>query len=197
MGQLKKHNTNKNKKLNVQPFRTNEEISTAVFFLSKNKMSKRDKLLFLFGINTGLRASDIVVRKVKEVRFTKNPYIIEQKTNKRRQLSLNNIGELIDDYIKDMNDDDYLFPSYNHPNDYITRNGVYQIFKKLEKQMDRNDLGTHTMRKTFGYHFYKKTHDIGTLMKILNHSNQAITKRYIGITDDEIKESLSDFSLGI
>ena len=40
------------------------------------------------------------------------------------------------------------------------------------------------MRKTFGYHYYKKTKDIALLQNIFNHSSSAITLRYIGITDD-------------
>ncbi|BDP82253.1 hypothetical protein EfmAA290_29290 (plasmid) [Enterococcus faecium] len=50
-------------------------------------------------------------------------------------------------------------------------------------RLGRDDIGTHTLRKTFGYHYYKKTRDIATLMFIFNHSSQAITKRYIGITE--------------
>ncbi|MCV3740758.1 hypothetical protein OF387_05920 [Lentilactobacillus hilgardii] len=60
----KQHNTNKGQKLNVQPIRKPEDINMAEWFLSQNKMVKRDKLLFQFGINTGLKASDIVTRKV-------------------------------------------------------------------------------------------------------------------------------------
>jgi len=59
----------------------------------------------------------------------------------------------------------------------------------------RNDQGTHTMRKTFGYHYYKRTKDVATLMEIFNHSDQATTKRYIGIRNDEIADSLRDFKL--
>lgn len=181
----------------MQPLRTNAEIETAKFFLSRNKTGKRDVLLFLFGINTGLRCSDIVVRKVGEFRDTKRPYIIEQKTHKRRRLNLVNLSEQIDEYILNMQDDDWLFPSYKDHSKHITVNGVYKMFAKLEKEMDRKDLGTHTMRKTFGYHYYKRTHDIATLMMIFNHSSQAITKRYIGITQDEIDDKLSEFHLGI
>ena len=69
--------------------------------------------------------------------------------------------------------------------------------QKLGMEMGRDDFGTHTMRKTFGYHYYRQTHDIATLMAIFNHSSQQITKRYIGITEDEINESLDKFRLGL
>lgn len=51
-------------------------------------------------------------------------------------------------------------------------------------------IGTHTMRKTFGYWYYKQSKDIATLQSILNHSHPEITLRYIGITDEEIENSL-------
>ncbi|AQW21459.1 integrase [Lentilactobacillus curieae] len=192
----KPHNTNKGLHINIQPLRTKSAIETAKFFLSRNRHADRDLLLFLFGINTGLRASDIVIRKVGEFRHTKKPYIIEQKTGKQRRLNLTNLSDMIDQYIFGKNDDDWLFPSQK-PGYHLTVNGVYRIMDKLGQEMDRDDLGTHTLRKTFGYHYYRKTHDIATLMAIFNHSSQEITKRYIGITEDEIDNSLNDFSIGI
>ena len=56
-------------------------------------------------------------------------------------------------------------------------------------------IGTHTMRKTFGYWYYKETRDIASLQMILNHSHPEITLKYIGITDEEIENSLSRFVL--
>lgn len=56
-------------------------------------------------------------------------------------------------------------------------------------------IGTHTMRKTFGYWYYKQTKDIATLQMILNHSHPEITLRYIGVTDEEIENSLNNFVL--
>lgn len=61
--------------------------------------------------------------------------------------------------------------------------------------LERDDIGTHTMRKTFGYHHYQKNKDIVALMEIFNHSKPKETKRYIGIQDDEIQESLEGFLL--
>jgi integrase len=65
-----------------------------------------------------------------------------------------------------------------------------------DEYLERNDIGTHTMRKTFGYHYYKATIDIAMLQDIFNHSAPSITKRYIGITQDEIDKSLEGYRLG-
>lgn len=56
------------------------------------------------------------------------------------------------------------------------------------------EIGTHTLRKTFGYHFYKKTKDVAMLQDIFNHSAPVVTKRYIGITQDEIDEAIDKFN---
>ena len=51
------------------------------------------------------------------------------------------------------------------------------------------NLGTHSLRKTFGYHYYQKTNDIAILQDIFNHSDPAITLRYIGINEDTIADA--------
>ena len=58
-----------------------------------------------------------------------------------------------------------------------------------------NHIGTHTMRKTFGYHYYKRKHDVVMLMNIFGHAAPSITKKYIGITYDEQEPSLKGFRL--
>lgn len=100
----------------------------------------------------------------------------------------------IADYTEGMNDEGYLFSSrkgYSH----ITTTQAYRVLVQAGDLLGRQDIGTHTMRKTFGYHYYKRTHDVVTLMNIFNHSDQSITKRYIGITDEEVANSLKDFRL--
>lgn len=180
---------------NVQPLRTNEEIDDFLFFLRRNKNSKRDTFLFIFGINTGLRVSDIVCRKVGEIRYSSTPQIVEIKTGKKRTLYLSSMQEQINDYTKNMNDNDWLFPSRKGDN-HIQPKSVYKLFQEVAHNLNRDDIGTHTLRKTFGYHYYKRTKDIVFLMEIFGHANQQITKGYIGITQDEISDSLKNFRLG-
>ena len=57
------------------------------------------------------------------------------------------------------------------------------------------NIGTHTMRKTFGYFFYQQYNDVALLQKILNHSLPSITLSFIGITQKEIDDSYSNFEL--
>ena len=99
------------------------------------------------------------------------------------------------EYIADKHPNEWLFNSkkYNHP---ITRVQAYRIIVNACKQAGILDnIGTHTLRKTFGYHFYKATKDIALLQYIFNHSSPAITLRYIGINQDLVNESLCSFEL--
>ncbi len=180
---------------NVQPLRTQQEINDFLFCLRRNKNADRDVFLFLIGINSGLRMSDIVKLKKQDLISSKNPRIVEKKTGKTRILYLSNLQDLIQDYTKDLEPEDYLFPSTK--GGHVEVNTVYQMFQKVAKLLGRDDIGTHTLRKTFGYHYYKKTKDVATLMEIFGHSSEKITKRYIGINEDEISETLLNFRLGL
>ncbi|WP_304652709.1 tyrosine-type recombinase/integrase [uncultured Ligilactobacillus sp.] len=178
---------------NVQPFRSETEIDD---FLRRTKNSKRDVFLFLFGLNTGLRMSDIVKLRVRDINKPE-PIITEKKTGKKKRLFLDGIQDIVQEYIKDMkDDDDQLFPS--RQGGHITVNTVYKLYVKIGHELGRDDIGCHTLRKTYGRFYYLKTHDIATLMYLFNHSSEKITKRYIGITDDDdAKSSLKGFRIGV
>ncbi|ATF14055.1 hypothetical protein A616_19380 [Brevibacillus brevis X23] len=77
----------------------------------------------------------------------------------------------------------------------ITRVRSYQIINGTAAKLGLTEIGCHTMRKTFGYFFYKKTRDIATLQMIFNHSHPQITLRYIGINQDLMDEAVDSFSL--
>lgn len=179
---------------NVQPFRSETEIDDFLFFLRRTKNHKRDVFLFQFGLNTGLRMSDIVGLKVGDINKPE-PIITEKKTGKKKRLFLDGIQDVIQNYIKGMDDDDYLFPS--RKGGHLSVNAVYKLYTKIGRDLGRNDIGCHTLRKTYGRFYYLKTHDIATLMYLFNHSSEKITKRYIGITDDEAKSSLKGFRIGV
>ena len=179
---------------NVQPLRTENEINDFLFGLRRNKNAPRDVFLFILGINTGLRMSDLVKLRKQDIVHSKNPTIVEQKNGKKRMLYLSSLQELIKDYTKSLEEADYLVPS--DKGGHLEVNTVYQMFQKVADLLGRKDIGTHTLRKTFGYHYYKRTKDIATLMEIFGHSSEKITKRYIGINEDEISDTLKEFRLG-
>jgi len=177
----------------VQPIRTLQEIDDMKWSL-KRHCSERDYILFLLGINTGLRVSDLLKLKVKDVKSKKKIIIKEGKTEKPRTIQLANIYEELNIYIGTLKSE-WLFPS-RKGDKAISR---IQAYRQLNKGADMADItegiGTHTMRKSFGYWYYKQYKDVAKLQLILNHSHPEITLRYIGISDEEIENSLNDFVL--
>lgn len=62
---------------------------------------------------------------------------------------------MIQDYAKDLEPENYLFPSTK--DGYLEVNTVYQTFQKVATLLGKDDIETHTLRKAFGNHYYKKT----------------------------------------
>ena len=177
----------------VQPLRSQREIEEMKQSL-RRWCGERDLFMFVFGINTGLRISDIVKLKVSDVRDKKTFRVVEQKSKKVRNVNIRTIHPEIMAYTYGMEPDSWLFPS-RKGNGHITTTQAYRALVKAADMIDRKDVGTHTMRKTFGYHHYKRNKDVAVLQEIFNHSAPSITKRYIGIRQDEIDESLEGFKL--
>lgn len=177
----------------VQPIRDRDKIDQMKQELLK--ISYRDYFLFLMGINTGLRISDLLNLKVKDVRDKTYITIKEKKTDKTKRFRINyELMQEIEKYIQNMDDEDYLFKS-KRSNKPIQRVQAYKIINSVAKKIGLDDIGTHTLRKTFGYWAYKKTKDVAMLQEIFNHSAPSITLRYIGITQEEIDKALDDFYL--
>ena len=177
----------------VEPIRTKEDIKKLEQILSKNQ---RDYLIFKIGINCGLRISDILALNVFDIKGKDVIKIVEKKTKKNRIIPLNSqIKKELGPFIKDKNEKDPLFVNHKN-NSRLSRISAYRIIKHACKEANINGtFGTHTLRKTFGYHYYKKFNDIAMLQKVFNHSNPAITLRYIGIDDETIYKSYLDFIL--
>ena len=179
----------------VQPIRSKEKIEEIKSVLAEN--GTRDLLLFCMGINTGLRISDLLKLKVVDVKNKSHVEIKEQKTGKIKRFPIiGNLQVMIDDYVKNKPISDYLFKSRNGFNKPITRNMAYMIINNACRKCGIEDnIGTHTLRKTFGYHHYQSFHDVAILQYLLNHSSPSITLRYIGISQDNVEETLQQFEL--
>ncbi|WP_010530924.1 tyrosine-type recombinase/integrase [Lentibacillus jeotgali] len=177
----------------VQPIRSQQQITDMKWSLKK-WCSERDYILFLIGINSGLRVGDMLKLKVKDVKNKKRVVIQEGKTKKKRIINLTNIYQEVQDYVKTVQSE-WLFPS-RKGDKAITTTQAYRQLNKAGEMVDIPEgIGTHTMRKTFGYWYYKQSKDIESLQQILNHSDVKATKRYIGITEDEINNTLENFVL--
>lgn len=176
----------------VEPIRNKDDIKKVEKILSKNK---RDLLMFDIGTNSGLRISDILALDIKDVKNQSHICIYEQKTGKRKKFPINSkLKQLIGNYIKNKTEDEPLFKTrFDRRLDRIQ---AYRIINSACKNADLDyKVGTHTLRKTFGYHHYQKFKDVVLLQKIFNHSSPSTTLRYIRIEQEEIDQSYNNFIL--
>ena len=176
----------------VEPIRSIQLISDMKNYLKRE--NERNYILFLTGIFTGLRISDILKLKIKDVKDRQIINVKEQKTNKTNRIVINKeLEKAYKNYCKDKFDDDYLIKSRIKVNKAISREQAYKILKQLGEDFGLCSLGTHTMRKTFGFHYYKQYKDIALLTKMFNHSHPSITMDYIGITQNKIDDIRRNF----
>lgn len=180
----------------VQPIRSKKQLANMKALL-KNKGDKY-YIMFLIGINSGLRVSDCLNLKVSDVLGREHIVITEKKTGKTKRFLLHpSVRKEVQDFVDKyhLSKDTYLIKSRKGDNKPITRVQAYCVLNECAAALGLESVGTHTMRKTFGYWYYQKTKNIEYLQYIFNHSAPGITLRYIGITQEKIDETLADFYL--
>lgn len=156
------------------------------------KQSLRDYVLFVFGINTGIRVHDLLSLRVSDVwdgEGVKEFLTISAEKNEAQKVFYLNqkVKTALENYLArgTLQDSDFLFKSKKN-NLPITRQQAYRIINGVAKEVGiTGKIGMHTLRKTFGYHAYRKGIAISILMDIYNHHTHAETLRYIGIDKDE------------
>lgn len=176
----------------VEPIRDLDKIEEIKKIFKQNNY--RDYLIFVIGINTGFRISDILNIKVKQVKNKTHLKIREMKTGKVKKALINDkLRKDIDDYIFKRNDDEYLFKG--REGGKITRSRAYQIIRTAAERVGLKNIGTHSLRKTFGYHHYQRNKDVALLQQLFNHSSPSVTMEYIGINQDLMDRSIKGFYL--
>ncbi len=200
MGKLNGTNPNHPKKgsqITVDPIRDEKHIKQ---IKRKLKNSPRDFLLFLMGINNGLRISDLLKIKVGDVcdlDVGETLKVREQKTKKKNVLMINKtIHEALHLYLKSasLDDEHYLFQSRNKDQNGnpkpLARETVSKMVKSWTAGMTGN-YSTHSLRKTWGYIQRTKFGvSFEVICKRFGHSSPAITMRYLGIEDKEVNDIL-------
>ena len=175
----------------VEPIKEVEKINAIKRNLKKQ--SARDYLLFVLGINTGIRVNQLLSLKVKDI-YTGNEFKEflnvrdDDKPSGEKAVYLNsNVRNAARLYLesRDFTGEQYLFQSKKNLQP-ITRQQAYRIINQAAKEVGiPGKIGTHTLRKTFGYHAYRKGIAISILMDIYNHHSPAETLHYIGIDKNE------------
>ena len=177
----------------VEPIRDEEKITDIENYLKVK--NERNYILFLVGLHTGLRISDILRLRVSDVYKKSTIYLTEKKTGKRKVIAASNkMKKALNAYIEkhNMQQEDYLIKSRKGFNNPIGRNMAYRIIKGACKIYGISNVGTHTLRKTFGYKHYQKYKDIEELRKYFNHSSSSVTTRYIGLQQEVMNKQVKD-----
>lgn len=157
----------------------------------------RDYCLFTLGINSGLRISDLLNLKINDVidrlgKIQERISLREKKTNKAKDFPISDVaGKAIIEYLKTRiyELDEPLFISQKQKNGKLPlqRQQAHKIIHDAAKAIGiKDNIGTHTLRKTFGYHAYKSGVPVEKIQKLFNHSTPGITLRYIGITQEDL-----------
>ena len=173
--------------IKVEPIRHLKDIKSIKRILQD---SPRDFCLFTLGINTNLRASDLLAITAGMVRNQEELVLKERKTGKERRITLNPaaqkaIQRLLDS--REYYDEDRIFQGQRGP---LTVPTVNRLVKGWCKAINlRGNYGSHTLRKTFGYH-QRVTFGRGLpeLMTVFNHSTQKQTLDYLCVQPEEIKD---------
>lgn len=180
--------------IKVEPIRDLKNIKSIKKLLSD---SPRDLTIFTMGINTNMRASDLVTLKVGNVKYLKpgeHFEVREKKTQKKRTITVNKTVYESVQYllstVADADDDDYLFPSRKGGGPLSVPYLNAMVKKWAELINLRGNYGSHSLRKTFGFiHRTVFGTDIPTLMSMFNHATQRQTLDYLCIQPDEIKDA--------
>lgn len=156
--------------------------------------SKRDFLMLMIGISSALRISDILKLKVEDIWEKKWPkeFIVlhEKKTGKYKRFPVTpNLEKAIKEYMKEYQPEmeEYLFKSRKGENSPISRQQASLILSEAGQWVGIKDpISSHSLRKTWGYHAYKSGVSLALIMEALNHSSIAMTRRYLGITQEDL-----------
>ena len=203
----------------AEPIKSMDDIYRIAEFL-KSHGRYRDYMLFIVGINFGLRASDLRMLRFSNIinenlTFKDQFPVFEKKTRNTRKRKKNRyitvnaaVVEAVTLYLENTSDvclSDYMFRSVSNNgaavNRPITVQAINQMMSGLARDLDLTmKVSTHTLRKTFCYWMmvrgYNDSRRLLLLQKMLGHSTPAQTLDYIGLTGEEIHDAYLQLNLG-
>lgn len=189
----------------TQPIRNTEKLKIFKDYYLKEKPNPRNYLLIVLGLNTALRISDILhltygaVYDFKERELRSHLVVQEQKTKKSSRIYINReLQETLNACIDftDKEPEDWLFASRLQKEYPLSRYQAYRLIREAAEYAGLGDhISCHSLRKTFGYHAWKQGTPPALLMNIYNHSTYQITKRYLGIEQDDRDEVFENIQI--
>lgn len=191
----------------TQPIRNQEDLQCFKKYYLREKPCTRNYVLCIMGLNTALRISDILHLKWEDVYdYSKEALlshisITEQKTGKINRIAVNKtlaeaLMMLFASYRLPPKSQDYLFQSRKGKNCPLSRSQAFRIIREAACRTGmEQSVSCHSLRKTFGYHAWRQGVPPALLMDIYNHSSYQITKRYLGIEQDDKDKVFLNISL--
>lgn len=207
----------------TQPIRSLETVNriTRQLSLLDDEQGRRAFMIWLVGINMGMRVGDMIDLHVGDIRgrvgYTYTPH--KQQHKKGAHPITLPIPDILQKAVaaryRGQPDSAWLFPSRKkNPTKRKAAHDPMMRDKKRERpanpgaicrQTARKDvkhiaqlcgisdtIGCHTLRRTFGYHYYQKHHNIAILQEWFYHESPATTLLYIGVTFDNFRDMVDD-----
>lgn len=180
--------------IRTEPFRDPKDIRSIKRLLQNHP---RNLCLFTLGINTNLRASDLVRLTVGMVRYVQPGqefHLKEKKTGKLKSVTVNKtVHETIKNLLAtmpDASDDAPLLRSRKGGKAICVAYVVYLVKSWAREINLKGNYGSHSLRKTFGYqHRVQFNTSVPILMELFNHSTQKQTMQYLGIQPSKLKDA--------
>ena len=194
MGKSRRTNMN-----SAEPIKKARDLTNLKSYYKEIRPNPRNELLIILGLNTALRISDILALTWQDVydfewkEYRNHINIVEQKTGKTTQIYMNqNVLEELHNYKsylkqkkKEVNEYSFLF-THSNKNEPISRVQAFRIIKRAADYYNISGvISCHSLRKTFGYHAWKQGASPVVLVTVFNHSSYQVTKRYLGIEQDD------------
>lgn len=179
----------------TQPIRSTEKLELFKNYYKSVKPNARNYALIVTGLNSALRISDILHLTYGEVYdFSQKEWkthiqIREQKTGKINTIYMNTEIRHVLAFFADCSHrhpTEWIFTSQMQSSQPLSRYQAFRIIKKAAFYAGLDSgISCHSLRKTFGYYAWKQGTPPALLMDIYNHSSFQVTKRYLGIEQDD------------
>jgi len=161
--------------------------------LFKALVNKKHKAILFTAYSAGMRVSEIVNLKLKDIDSKRMQIFIERaKGKKDRYVNLSPVLlDILRSYVKDYKPKLYLFESEATGSAYPSRT-VQQIFSNAKyKAGIKKDVGIHSLRHSFATHLLDKGTDIRFIKDLLGHFDIRTTERYLHVSKKQLVNIIS------
>jgi integrase len=180
----------------AEPIRNKKQIRELILYF-KGEDQIRNQTLVVIGLYTALRISDILklcwddVYNFDVCCLKKHIFLSEKKSGKPKIIAINKeAAKVLDKFAKKSAEKGKFVIENPETKKPISRVQAHRILKKAAKNLAFNiEISCHSLRKTFGYHSWKRGVPPSVLTELFNHSSYEVTKFYLGVTQDDLDEA--------